>query len=155
MIDLPANLNPEDDRDILARTLYGEARSEGKIGMRAVANTVLNRAMIADHYMDLHREPHPLYGDGSVASACLVPWQYSCWNQNDPNREIIEKVTTDDLAFNDALSIANAVITGVLDDITSGSTHYFDKRLPKPPAWAKGKTPCFEYLHHVFFNNID
>lgn len=32
-----------DDVDILARTIYGEARSEGQEGMEAVACVVMNR----------------------------------------------------------------------------------------------------------------
>lgn len=143
----------DDNRDILARTIYGEARGEGKMGMRAVANVVLNRATIADHYMDLHREPHPLYGNGEIASACLVPWQFSCWNAADPNSQIIHDVTTDDPVFADALAIANAVITGVMDDITDHATHYYDCRIPTPK-WAEGKDPCAAIGHHLFFNNI-
>lgn len=142
-----------DDCDTLARTIFGEARGEGKMGMRAVANTVSNRVMIAEHYMDLHREPHPIYGSGSFESACMAPYQYSCWNEGDPNREIIEKATTDSPVFADAVSIAQAVISGMLDDVTKGSTHYYNKLIPTPK-WAIGKTPCFEYGNHLFFNNI-
>lgn len=32
--------------DVLARTIYGEARGEGMQGMQAVANVVMNRAKI-------------------------------------------------------------------------------------------------------------
>ena len=33
----------EDDVDLLARTIYGEARDQGKDGMMAVGNVVINR----------------------------------------------------------------------------------------------------------------
>ena len=33
----------KNDLDILARTLYGEARGEGTEGMEAVANVIMNR----------------------------------------------------------------------------------------------------------------
>ena len=35
--------NRFDETDILARTLYGEARGEGLIGLEAVACVILNR----------------------------------------------------------------------------------------------------------------
>jgi hypothetical protein len=50
--------------------------------------------MIAAEYMDAKGEPHPLYGDGSLASACKALLQFSCWNADDPNCEVIEQLPT-------------------------------------------------------------
>jgi N-acetylmuramoyl-L-alanine amidase len=68
------------DIDVVARTLYGEARGEGKQGMIAVACVIVTRAMIAAEYVDANGKPHPLFGDGSLASACQAPLQFSCWD---------------------------------------------------------------------------
>jgi N-acetylmuramoyl-L-alanine amidase len=143
------------DTEVVARTLFGEARGEGKQGMVAVACVIYNRAVIAGDYEDDHGMPHPLYGDGSLASACKAPLQFSCWNAGDPNRALIERVTESEPIFLVAVGIGTDAENDQLDDITNGATHYCDKRMPLPPAWAKGKTPCFALGNHLFFNNID
>ena len=66
----------EKDRDILARTLWGEARGEGFDGQIAVAWTIRNRVFDG--------KAKSWWGEG-YAEVCLKPWQFSCWNQNDPN----------------------------------------------------------------------
>lgn len=53
------------DIDVVAWTLFGEARGEGRQGMVAVACVIVNRAMIAADYVDAHGDPHPLFGDGN------------------------------------------------------------------------------------------
>lgn len=64
------------DRDILARTLWGEARGEGLAGEIAVAWTIRNRVFDGN--------PKSWWGEG-YAGGGMKPWQFSCWNQNDPN----------------------------------------------------------------------
>ena len=66
----------EKDRDILARTLFGEARGEGLVGQIAVAWTIRNR--VEDG------KAKSWWGEG-YAGVCLKPYQFSCWNQNDLN----------------------------------------------------------------------
>ena len=144
-----------DDADILARTLIGEARGEGKTGMAAVACVVVTRAMIAAEYVDANGKAHPLYGDGSLSSACVAPFQFSCWNKGDPNRDLIKSISQDDPIYVLAKDIADQAENDELEDITDNATHYYDKRMPSPPAWARGKTPCYCCGNHLFFNDIE
>jgi len=144
----------DDDTDILARTIYGEARGEGLGGMKAVASVVMNRCRIAQQYYQNHQCPHPLFGGGSPASACKMPWQFSCWNAADPNCRIINDVDDSDPVFSECLHIATDAISGALTDSTNGATHYYDRRSPIPD-WAEGKEPCAAIGHHLFFNNIN
>jgi N-acetylmuramoyl-L-alanine amidase len=141
------------DIDIVARTLDGEARGEGRQGMIAVACVIVNRAIIADAYVQAHGEDHPLFGDGSLSSVCQAPLQFSCWNENDPNLSVIKAVTVADPIFAQAVEIATQAENDELDDITSGATHYYAKGTPMPK-WAVGETPCYLYGKHLFFNNI-
>lgn len=134
-----------DDIDILARTIYGEARGEGPGGMIAVACTIVNRAAIGPS--------HPHFGDGSISSACMAHEQFSCWNENDPNCDLIRNVTPEDKIFNLAMQIAISAVHGGLHDITNGATYYYARGTPEPP-WAIGKTPCAIIGHHIFFSNI-
>lgn len=133
------------DLDILARTLYGEARGEGYRGMQAVANVIMNRVAMAAH--------HPHFGDGTPAGACKAPWQFSCWNPNDPNINIINSVDSQDSIFATALQIASDAINNILTDVTMGATYYYAIGSPTP-VWAQGKNTCARVGKHLFFKNI-
>jgi spore germination cell wall hydrolase CwlJ-like protein len=142
------------DIDVLARTVVGEARGEGEQGMTDVACVVMNRVAAARAFIASHGRYHLLFGDGSPASACLAPWQFSCWNRGDPNRAIIEALDETKAIFRQGLTIAHDAVNGLIVDRTHGATHYFDKRMPSPPKWAEGHTACFEEGHHRFFKDV-
>lgn len=129
-----------DDSTILARTAWGEARGEGQMGMEAVASVILNRVKSGITWWGT-----------DIRTVCLKPWQFSCWNHNDPNRVKLMSVTVSDLQFGDALHIAAMVRSGTLVDLTCGATSYYDFRMSKPPKWAKGQTPVVAIGHHLFY----
>lgn len=126
--------------DVLARTLWGEARGEGQIGMEAVACVILNRAA------------KPGWWGRSVAEVCLRPWQFSCWNADDPNRAKLLSVDDADPAFRLALDIAGRALAGSLPDCTGKATHYHARHVM--PGWAKGHTACAMIGRHAFYNDI-
>lgn len=130
------------DIDTLARTIYGEARSGGKQLMSAVASTILNRVAKQTWY------------GLTISEVCKKSLQYSCWNENDPNCEVIENVTQSDSVFCDALAVASQAVAGNLKDITDNATHYYSTYISEP-SWADGKTPCAYIGNMVFYNNID
>lgn len=132
-------MTADSDIDTLARTIYGEARGEGEEGMRAVACVVINRVT------------HPAWWGHDVSNVCCTPWQFSCWNKNDPNRSIILAATPSDPVFASANLIAQQAVSGQLVDITEGATSYYDKRMPVPPAWSLQMMRCAEIGHHIFF----
>lgn len=142
----------QNDIETLARTLYGEARSENRQGKIAVACIVLNR--IKRKKMCGWRDING-YKVATIAATCLKPWQFSCWNKNDPNRKKIINVTLDDKKFAECYEIAQAACDDLLEDITKGATHYYNPKACAQPSWAKGKAPCVVIGHHLFFNNID
>ena len=62
-----------------------------------------------------------------------MPWQYSSFNENDPNSTRFPAPT--DPSYQDSLQAAEEVL-GVADT-TRGATRYYDKSLdPRPPKWA-------------------
>lgn len=127
------------DHDVLARTLWGEARGEGLDGMAAVASVIMNRVHIGGWWGD------------TVAGVCQHPWQFSCWNANDPNREKLLAVTTTDPQFADAVMIARVAIAGELRDRTHGATGYYAPKVVQTPSWAQGKQPCARVGNQLFF----
>ena len=137
---------PPDSIDILARTLWGEARGETKAGREAVASVVLNRVAFA-------RQKGGRYWWGNdVMSVCLKPWQFSCWNANDPNRAKLEAVRPGNKIFDQCLRIASVAVAGALEDQVSGATHYHVEGLSPP--WAKGREPVARLGRHVFYKDI-
>lgn len=64
-------------RDVIAMTILGEARGEGKSGMYAVA------CVIAQRSIEWKRNGKSI----TPKQVCLQKWQFSCWNKNDPNRK--------------------------------------------------------------------
>jgi N-acetylmuramoyl-L-alanine amidase len=133
------------ETDVLARTLWGEARGEGEDGMRAVACVVLNRA--------LHAEANGRFWWGSdIIQICQKPYQFSCWNRADPNFRKLQAVDQSDLAFAAALAIARQALAGGLEDMTDGATHYHARDIT--PYWARGETPCAVIGNHIFYRII-
>lgn len=127
------------DVDILARTLFGEARNQGKEGMEAVACVVLNRARA------------PGWWGHSLISVCLKRSQFSCWNKDDPNYPLLKAVDEYDATFRHALEVAQKAKDGLLADSTGGATHYFERHLKPPPAWASRLTFTGRIGDHLFY----
>jgi len=137
-----------DDLDTLARTIWGEARNQGMDGMAAVANVITNRVDL-----DLHDDHRPDWWGEGFSEVCRKPWQFSCWNTNDPNRERLLSVTTQDPQFSDAMVLAAAAIGGKLWDRTKGATHYFAPKIVPPPKWTIGLHPTTIIGDHVFYRS--
>ena len=126
------------DQDVyLAKTIWGEARGEGMQGMQAVANVVMNRVNAASWY------------GASIKDVVLKPYQFSCWNANDPNRAKIDRLSIEDLAASGALNVARQVISGQLKDITGGATNYHATSVN--PSWAAKMTKTVQIGNHVFY----
>lgn len=141
----PAVQTPADDQsvDVLARTIYGEARGQPYAGMVAVANVVLNRVRKAQRYDGGY------WWGNDIVGVCLKPYQFSCWNKNDPNLSIIKKVTASDQGFRDCLEIARRAVDGHLSDNTNGATHYHADYVS--PYWAANKSPVAAIGAHLFY----
>lgn len=129
--------NLSHDEQVLAWTLWGEARGEGERGIHAVANVIMNR--VADR-----RWP------GSAAAVCLQPWQFSMWNANDHNGDLAKAQTPEGSAiYRTCIDIAKAAVSGVLADITGGSNHYHTKAVD--PSWNRNMREVASIGAHRFF----
>ena len=136
----------DQDIDILARTIYGEARGElykanaGLSALVAVANVINNRVQ------------QQLWYGKTITDVCLKPWQFSCWNADDPNLTVIKAVTLNNSVFEKCIDIANATAQGTWPDLTDGSDHYYAIWLPRAPLWSIGKRTRAKIGCHAFFN---
>lgn len=127
------------DVDILARTIWGEARGENREGREAVASVIMNR--VADRRWSKN-----------VAEVCQWPWQFSAWNKGDPNRAKILAVTVSDPVFKECLAIAQRAVSGALIDKTGGATHYHTTGIR--PNWAEEEKISARIGTHIFYRGI-
>lgn len=128
--------------DILTKTLWAEARGEGHEGMVAVGWVIRNRAA------------QPGWWGKCIESVCLKPYQFSCWNADDPNAAYLRgsKVIP---AREYALAHAAAVeaLEGNTDP-TLGATHYYSTSMRKPPKWAASGEKTTQIGRHIFFKDV-
>lgn len=137
---MTANLNSS--VDVLARTGWAENRSGGIEGMQSVINAILNRAA------------HPCWWGRDVISVCLKPWQFSSWNENDPNRAKLLAITADDPQFSEALKIAARAVLGTLPDLTDGSDSYYAASMETEPEWAAKSIFTVELAGQRFYRTV-
>ncbi|TPD62994.1 cell wall hydrolase [Emcibacter nanhaiensis] len=130
------------DKDILARTLWGEARGEGRAGMEAVAAVIMNRYNAS-----------AWYSGPTIAAVARKKYQFSCWNPKDPNYDKLLSVDETDPLFALALEIADNAIAGKLADPTDGATHYFASYIAAPD-WSYGAQQTAKIGKHLFYKGV-
>ena len=95
-----------DDKQLMALTIYGEARGEGREGMIAVGSVILERV------------DHRGWDGDTIKSVCLMPWQFSCFLPEDPNFHSL-KLTANNFAAqfrqSDILRKCFAVASDLID----------------------------------------
>jgi N-acetylmuramoyl-L-alanine amidase len=128
------------DQEILASTIWGEARGEPELGRAAIACVTVARAAKPGWW-----------GGPDIRSVCSKPFQFSCWNPNDPNYPQLLNMPANDPIYPDCLDIASEAMAGLLNDCTNGATSYYAKSMPRPPVWTDGLKPCAEIGSHLFF----
>lgn len=133
--------------DVLARTIYGEARGElyktngGLSALMGVANVINNRVKQKLWYGATHED------------VCMKPYQFSCWNKDNPNYTVIRNVNVKhDKVFQKCLEIAELTANEQWPDLTHGSDHYHAVWMPRAPLWAMGKKPLAKLGCHIFYN---
>lgn len=130
------------DAHWMALTMWGEARNQGEIGMRAVGHVIANRRAA---------KTHGTFVTDTVSAA----WQFSCWNKNDPNRAMmlaIEDLPEGGAAHRQWLAarrIATEVLAGRSSDPTGGALFYHTTAVQ--PAWSRGVVPVTQIGDHLFF----
>ena len=115
----------EKEKELLARTMYGEASDQGEEGMVAVGNVVMNR----------FKSTKDWWGT-DIESIIRMPKQFSVFNDTESgNYKRMMNATEDDEVYQQALKIAEGLLTGNIEDNTEGSTHYYNPDIVHPD-WA-------------------
>lgn len=122
--------------DVLAVvTIWQEARGEAMTGMIAVGEVIRNR--MKAHYSS----------DGTVAGTVLVPYQFSGWNTEDPNRIPSVKIEYSDIVVQDCIRAWHMSATS---NITNGAVLYCNKNVVDPE-WAVEDNKVAEVGNHCFY----
>lgn len=132
------------DVTAIAMTVWGEARGEPPEGKLAVAQVIVNRCQ---------------QEKASPWEVVTRPWQFSAWNEDDPNRERIWEPLA-----HDRPDVWGACVWAALgayhrwgwNVLVGTARHYLSTDLPRDrwPAWAKGREPDAVIGRHAFFRNI-
>lgn len=132
--------------DLLARTIWGEARNQPPLGMQAVANVIMNRVEKTPE----KKRPAQSWPN-TVEGVVKQPYQFSMWNVGDENRVPALRVDTEDEQFRQALDIAYQAVAGTLTDVTSNAYWYHADYAE--PAWADDYTLTKQIGDHLFYTN--
>jgi len=130
------------EQRVVAMTILGEARGEGRMGMYAVACVL--QARQADRRWST-----------SLEKVCLQQWrgihQFSCWNKKDPNRAKLPGLLKTHEHAPYAIWLAKHLTAGSKFDqkITGGANHYMT--LSTNPSWLKGAKPTKIIKQHKFY----
>ena len=130
---------------VLALLIWGEARGESVEGQVAVACVVRNR-------VKYQGTPDPW------RTVCLAPYQFSCFNESDPNYPKIQRAAvvlmTGELTrdLRQALWIAEGILDDAVIDNTHGALNYLTTELlhRKPPRWAIDRPVLAKIGAHSF-----
>ena len=151
LFEVRALVAPLSDQDILALTLFGEARGEPIEGQIAVAQVIRNRVRI-----DIGNDGKPDWWGEGYRGVCLAPKQFSCWNDGDPTQKaIIDKVGVLRVSLDPGQPmrqlhwIAHGIIDGDVFGTLHGATHYHAESIA--PSWAKSMIVVARKGHHIFY----
>jgi len=115
----------DSDTVLLARMIFGEARSCSYTERVAVGYSAVNRV-----------DDGKKWNGENIGEVVLKPWQYSCFNDGDPNKEkLMDPEKYNARVFEECLEVAHDVLSGTVPDPTGGATHYFDPKHASP-SWA-------------------
>lgn len=139
----------DEDVTYLAKTIWGEARGEGRDGMRLVAYVIKNRAQA--------NKP-AIFGAG-VKGVVLKQKQFSCWNAGNSNCRKLQDAYLKALLPNGADGrmwiLAQSIAREVLadrdpkNDPTRGALFYHTTRVN--PIWNRELTKVATHGAHVFY----
>jgi spore germination cell wall hydrolase CwlJ-like protein len=125
----------QQDRDIVAAALIGEAGGEGLRGLQAVMNVISNRSRgRPDRFADV----------------VLLPKQFSYFNNKTP-QEAVKRAKTHQ-RWSEAVGVVKQAENGQLRDITGGSDHYFNP-VKANPSWAKSMRLMVRIGNHDFYKS--
>jgi conjugal transfer mating pair stabilization protein TraG len=135
---MPSDLSAK-DKDLMVRTILGEAAQEGPQGQAAVAHVILNRAAAGS------------YGK-TPSDVVLAPNQFEPWSTRSKELMAIKSTSP---AYRETSDIVDMVNNGEVPDPTGGATHFLNPDIVRQrrdgslPNWAQ--QPTAKIGGHTFY----
>jgi N-acetylmuramoyl-L-alanine amidase len=124
------------EKEVYAKTVYGEARGEPEEGQKWVAWVIKNRASKNRGY----------WGGGSIKGVCLHKNQFECWKDKD-DIAINEKGVYDKIQ-----KLTEGIYNAPLgNDPTGGSDHFNNPDKEGCPSWTENCTKTKKIGGHQFY----
>lgn len=134
---------------VVAMTIWAEARAELIEGQVAVGCVIRNRLLMPQRF------------SGTWKEVCLARWQFSCWipQGGEANYQMLMARCEAGLREQkpwpaQALWIAQGIISNAVSDRVSGATHYFASWLKPEPKWSVGVEPVAVIGTHRFYKGV-
>lgn len=127
------------DKDMMVRTIIGEAGDQPADGQAAVAHVILNRARTGQ------------YGGNTPTDVVLAPHQFEPWQTRSSQ---LLGIKPDSPLYKKTAALVDDVTSGARPDPTNGATHFLAPAVMKArgapnPSWAQG--PGQQIGGHVFY----
>jgi hypothetical protein len=141
------------DDEIMALTIWAEARGESAAGKIAVGTVILNRV------------EHRKWDGETIREVCLWPWQFSCFNEKDPNRARLAGMAKDfygflksDAGLKDCYTVAHGLDRGIVpaaaDIWISRACQYLTTAAKGRVDWWKGMRFIKKIGGHEFYSDV-
>jgi spore germination cell wall hydrolase CwlJ-like protein len=134
-----------DDITLLTMCIWGEARGEALPEKIWVGCTVRNRVR------------NPRWWGKNWREVILKPYQYSAFNQGDPNEEKMRdplKWDKEGRAWRQCIWVTWGIYHDLEEDVTGGATHYHQSSMRKYPSWAEALARTAEMGSFLFYNAL-
>lgn len=151
-ISLLNRINQMSDSEVLARTIYGEARGEcGPTKIEFQENLLNFKGLVAIGNVAHNRLMQQTWYGQTIKKVCLKPYQFSCWNEGDPNLEKLLNVTDKSEIYQICCKISHAILNNELIDVTLGADHYHSASLKHLPSWVSFAKETIKIGNHRFY----
>ena len=136
------------EAQLMALTIYGEARGEAREGKIAVGSVILERVDNRD------------WDGKTLHEVCLMPWQFSCFLPGDPYFKALKLIAEDwdakitrSKALSECYSIAKGLLDGTIPRtpiIAEKNCCQYKTKVAKA-AWANKMERVAVIGHHEFY----
>lgn len=110
----------------------------------------LPQSKLAQAWSVMNRAKHPSWWGASLSEVILKPFQYSCFNKNDP--AYLHSPHIRDPKAIECYVACYQAYNALIPDPTGGADSYFDRSLDAdPPVWAKSASHCCDIGSFHFF----
>ncbi|KAK9882351.1 hypothetical protein WA026_020873 [Henosepilachna vigintioctopunctata] len=127
------------DREIFAKTVYGEARGEPVEGQIWVAWVIKNRARANKKY----------WGGSKIGDVCRHPYQFEPWNGK------TDIIITEPAVYKRIKTLTDQIYDDPpSQDPTDGSQYFHSTYMKKYPSWVKNCKKTRTIGHHIFYKAL-